>query len=121
MQRTDELFQNLMEWKIIRIDKIKQVDGTSCGPIALLFLILLSYRVDLGTFGEEQIKLFSSKLHNFRKKIASSILSECIFFSNDNNVNELHFSKLKLLYDEKIKSKLIIIEDLITAKEKKGI
>jgi len=109
-----------MEWKIIRIDKIKQVDGTSCGPIALLFLILLSYRVDLGTFGEEQIKLFSSKLHNFRKKIASSILSECIFFSND-NVNELHFSKLKLLYDELIKPKLIIIEDLITAKEKKGI
>ena len=113
-----KLVSELLLWKIKRVTIIDQKDGCSCGLIAFIFVVLLSFRVDLDTFDKKQI-ICNDMMTNLRTKLASSILCEKLFFSTDyvNNINGILSDKINTLWKSTIESKITAVEDIINKKK----
>ena len=111
------MFDIIAEWKIERITKIQQVDNCSCGLIALIFSILLIFRINLNTLSVTKIK--NDMMTTMRTKLASSIFCQNIFFSEEyiSQIDQPN-EELCRLYRDHIKPN---IETLLNIKAKNGI
>lgn len=111
------MFDIIAEWKIERITKIQQVDNCSCGLIALIFSILLIFRINLNDLSITKIK--NDMMTTMRTKLASSILCQNIFFSEKYcSQKDQPNEELCRLHIDHIKPN---IETLLNIKAKNGI
>jgi len=110
------LFNKLNEWQILRIPIIQQKDLCSCGLIAIIFVILLTFRVKLNELTSNPIKIKNDMMSTMRIKLATTILSGKLYFSKEylNRFHSCLSPKLTSLYNENINLKIIPLETIIS-------
>jgi hypothetical protein len=111
-----KLYHELRLWKIKRVSNINQKDGRSCGLIAFIFAILLSFKVDVTKISN--IDITNDMMITMRTKMAASILCKKLFFSKYyvDNINDKLQHGIHALLDNNIKLKVSTIEDALTTK-----
>ena len=107
-----KLFKELIIWKIKRVTIINQVDGCSCGLIAYIFVILLSFRICLESYVGTNFNITNDMMTNMRAKMASSILCKELFFSKyySENIQHTLSDRIMGLWENIIKPKVADIE-----------
>jgi len=107
-----KLFKELIIWKIKRVTIINQIDGVSCGLVAYIFVILLSFRICLESYVGTNFNITNDMMTNMRAKMASSILCKELFFSKyyAENVQHSLSDKIMGLWENIIKPKVDDIE-----------
>jgi hypothetical protein len=113
-----KLFKELIRWKIKRVTIITQIDGVSCGLVAYIFVILLSFRIGLESYVGTNFNITNDMMTNMRAKMASSILCKQLFFSKYylENIQELS-KKIMLLWDNTIQPKVYNIEQYLKQRD----
>ena len=104
-----QVLKLLMEWKIIRCNKIiLQNDSVSCGPIAIIFLILILSRcINTAILNPETVRIKNELMISFRIKIATSILVKKSFFAHDFLLTLKTLNRQTMdLFNKTIKSKI---------------
>ena len=110
-----KLYHELRLWKIKRVTNINQKDNRSCGLIAFIFAILLSFRVDVTKISN--IDITDNMMITMRTKMAASILCKKLFFSKC-YVDNINNNGIDVFLDDKIKIKVSAIENALIKKRK---